>query len=83
LRVSIFFGVFVREPLEVSIKNKRIRLRKASENYGNKKYTGQVYLLSYGMEEFAIAEKFFDDIESLLGAVESYIKTQNQDSDDN
>ena len=78
LRVSLFFDFISRESMEVKIENEPIRFIKANEKYGSKKYTGQCYLLINRMEEYAIAEKFFADFESLIDEIRSYVNNQNE-----
>jgi hypothetical protein len=80
IRVNAFLGLIKREPIPLKIANEKIRIRKAEDNYGNPKYNGKVFLLMYGTDEFAIAEKFFEDFESLIHEIENYEQLQNENS---
>jgi hypothetical protein len=66
LGFSAFMGMMKKQPLSRDFKYEGARLKKANDKYGNNKRNGTVYLLIYKGEEFAIAEKFFNDFEELI-----------------
>lgn len=69
---SVYLGLIRRESMDISVPRILAEFRVSNRNYGfSKKYTGDVYILSYAGNEYLIESNFFDHFSELKSALES------------
>jgi len=63
---SILFNLIKKRPVTINIPRYQLQLELSNLKYGfKKKYTGNIYLLSYRGNQYLLSEGFFDDFEKL------------------
>jgi hypothetical protein len=63
---SSILYILKKKPLKVDMSSNEVEIRSSDINYGlDRKYTADIYVLSYAGDEYLLAEKFFDEFDKL------------------
>ena len=61
-----------KDYIDIEVPKKLTEFRAAEKKYGfSKKYTGDIYLLTYASDEYLIESNFFDDFSELRESLET------------